>query len=111
MDLRISYTLEKKGRAFRNIVFTVKPQAVDVATTLPDLGAFVNPLPGVAAHQVENAGRLLGQSSITTPDLVAQILASSAHVAACNKFTDDVKTGKQIKLHFLSGLLLTILGI
>ena len=34
MDLRISYTLEKKGRAFRNIVFTVKPQTV--ATTLPD---------------------------------------------------------------------------
>jgi hypothetical protein len=49
--------------------------------------------------------------SITTPDLVAQILASPAHVAACNKFAHDLKTGKHTKSHSLSGLLLTILGI
>jgi len=79
--------------------------------TLPDLGASVNPLPGVAAHQVENAGRLLAQLSITTPELVAQILSSAAHVAACNKFAHDLKTGKHSKSHSLSGLLLTILGI
>ena len=93
------------------MVFTVKPQAVDVVATLPDLGATVNPLPGVAAHQVENAGRLLAQLSITTPDLVAQILASLAHVAACNKFVHDMKTGKYTKSHSISGLLLTVLGI
>lgn len=110
-DLSISYTLEKKGRAFKNVVFTVKPQVVDVVATLPDLGATANPLPGVAAHQVENAGRLLAQLSITTPALVAQILGSPAHVAACNKFAHDLKTGKYTKSHSLSGLLLTVLGI
>lgn len=65
----------------------------------------------MAAHQVENAGRLLAQLSITTPNLVAQILASPAHVAACNKFAYDLKTGKHTKAHSLSGLLLTVLGI
>ena len=93
------------------MVFTVKPQFVDVVATLPDLGATANPLPGVAAHQVENAGRLLAQRSISTPELVAQILASPAQVAACNKFTHDLKTGKHAKSHSFSGLLLTILGI
>ena len=62
-------------------------------------------------HQVENAGRLLAQFSIITPELVTQILASPAHVAACNKFAHDLKTGKHAKAHSLSGLLLTILGI
>jgi hypothetical protein len=110
-DLSISYALEKKGRSFKNVVFTVKPQAVDVVATLPDLGATAQLLPGVAAHQVENAGRLLAQLSITTPELVAQILASPTHVAACNKFAHDIKTGKHTKTKSLSGLLLTILGI
>ncbi|WP_210521965.1 hypothetical protein [Hymenobacter terricola] len=62
-------------------------------------------------HQVENAGRPLAQLSITTPELVAQILANPAHVAACNKFAHDLKTGKHTKSHSLSGLLLTIVGI
>lgn len=110
-DLSIGYTLEKKGRAFKNVLFTVKPQAVDVVATLPDLGTTAQPLPGVAAHQVENAGRLLAQLSITTPELAARILASPAHVAACNKFAHDLKTGKHAKAHSLSGLLLTILGL
>lgn len=110
-DLSISYTLEKKGRAFKNVVFMVEPQAVDVVATLPDLGTTAQPLSGVAAHQVENAGRLLAQLSITTHELVSQILASPTHVAACNKFAHDLKTGKYTKSHSLSGLLLTILGI
>jgi hypothetical protein len=110
-DLNISYTLEKKGRAFKNVLFTVEPQAVAVVATLPDLGATTNSLPGVAAHQVENASRLLVQLSITTPELVAQILASPVHVTACNKFAHDLKTGKYAKAHSLSGLLLTMLGI
>jgi plasmid replication initiation protein len=109
-ELHISYSLEKKIRTFKNIVFTVKPQAL--AETIP-----FELVPGMAApvglqqHQVDNAGRLLMQLSITTPDLVAQILASPAHVAACNKFAHDLKTGKHAKAHSLSGLLLTVLGI
>jgi plasmid replication initiation protein len=109
-ELHISYKLEKKGKAFKNIIFTVKPQAL--AETIPfDLVPGATAPAGLAQHQVDNAGRLLAQLSITTPDLVAQILTSPAHVAACNKFAHDLKTGKHTKAHSLSGLLLTILGL
>ena len=110
-ELNISYKLEKKGKAFKNIVFTVKPQAL--AETIPfDLMPGSAPTPaGLQQHQVDNAGRLLAQVGIITPALVAQILNSAVHVAACNKFAHDKKTGKHAKAHSLSGLLLTILGI
>jgi plasmid replication initiation protein len=109
-ELHISYILEKKGRAFKNIVFTVKPQAL--AETIPfELMPGATAPAGLAQHQVDNAGRLLAQLGIITPALVAQILTSAAHVAACNKFAHDLKTGKHAKSHSLSGLLLTILGI
>jgi plasmid replication initiation protein len=109
-ELHISYKLEKKGKAFKYIVFTVKPQAL--AETIPfDLVPAGAAPAGMQQHQVENAGRLLAQLSITTPALVATILASLAHVAACNKFAHDLKTGKHAKAHSLSGLLLTILGL
>jgi plasmid replication initiation protein len=109
-ELHISYKLEKKGKAFKYITFTVKPQAL--AETIPfDLVPAGTAPAGLQQHQVENAGRLLAQLSITTPTLVATILASAAHVAACNKFAHDLKTGKHAKAHSLSGLLLTILGL
>jgi plasmid replication initiation protein len=109
-ELNVSYTLEKRGKTFKNITFTVKPQAL--AETIPfDLEPSVASPAGLAPHQVENAKRLLSQLSITTPELVATILASAAHVAACNKFAHDLKTGKHAKAHSLSGLLLTILGL
>jgi len=110
-ELHISYSLEKKVRTFKSIVFTVKPQAL--AETIPfELVPPGSPSPaGLAQHQVDNAGRLLAQLGIITPALVASILSSSAHVAACNKFAHDVKTGKHNKAHSLSGLLLTILGL
>ncbi|WP_035568013.1 replication initiation protein [Hymenobacter sp. IS2118] len=109
-ELHISYQLEKVGRSFKNIVFTVKPQAL--ADTIPfDLVPGDTAPAGLAPHQVENAGRLLAQLSIITPTLVAQILGNAAHVAACNKFAHDLKTGKHTKTHSLSGLLLTILGL
>jgi plasmid replication initiation protein len=109
-ELHVSYKLEKKGKAFKHIVFTVKPQAL--AETIPfDLVPMGAAPAGLQQHQVENAGRLLAQLSITTPALVATILASAAHVAACNKFAHDLKTGKHAKAHSLSGLLLTMLGL
>jgi plasmid replication initiation protein len=109
-ELNISYTLEKKGRAFKNIVFTVKPQAL--ATTVPfELVSGTTAPTGLASHQVENAGRLLAQLSIITPALVATILGNAAHVTACNKFAHELNTGKHAKANSLSGLLLTILGI
>lgn len=109
-ELNISYTLEKHGKTFKNITFTVKPQAL--AESIPfDLVLGVATPAGLAPHQVENAGRLLVQLGITTPVLVSTILANPMHVAACNKFAHDLKTGKHAKVHSLSGLLLTILGL
>ena len=108
-DLFIGYQLEKVGRAFQNIVFTVQSQ-IPATTIAFDLVPDEAPAFTVA-HQVDSAGRLLAQLSITTPELVTQILASPAHVAACNKFAHELKTGKHTKSHSLSGLLLTILGI
>ena len=110
-ELHISYTLEKRVRTFKNITFTVKSQAL--AETIPfDLVPTDAATPaGLAPHQVENAGRLLAQLSIVTPKLVATILASAAHVAACNQFAHDLKTGKHAKSRSHSGLLLTILGL
>ena len=104
----IGYKLEKVGRGFKNFVFMVKPQAVALPLAF---GVLPDEAPGLATHQVDNARRLLGQLSIVTPALVDQILASPAHVAACNKFAHDVKTGKHAKARSLSGLLLTVLGL
>lgn len=109
-ELNVSYKLEKKGKAFKYIVFTVKPQAL--AETIPfDLVPSGTAPAGMQQHQVDNAGRLLAQIGIITPTLVATILSNAAHVAACNKFAHDLKTGKHSKAHSLSGLLLTILGL
>jgi plasmid replication initiation protein len=110
-DLTISYKLEKEGRAFKSIVFSIKPQAVDVVATLPDLATPGHTLPGLTAHQVENASRLLAQLSITTPALVTTILGSSAHVITCNKFAHELKIGKHAKVRSVAGLLLTVLGL
>jgi len=109
-ELNVSYTLEKRGKTFKNITFTVRPQAL--AEAIPfDLEPSATSPAGLAPHQVENAKRLLAQLSITTPTLVGTILASAAHVAACNKFAYDMQTGKHAKAHSLSGLLLTILDL
>jgi plasmid replication initiation protein len=110
-DLRIDYQLEKVGRAFQNVFFTIQSQAP--ATTIPfDLVADASPAaPGLPLHRVESAGRLLAQLSIITPELVNTILTNPAHVAACNKFAHELKIGKHAKAHSLSGLLLTVLGL
>ena len=109
-ELHISYTLEKRVRTFKNVVFTVKPQAL--AETIPfELMPGATAPAGLAQHQVDNAGRLLAQLGIITPALVGSILGNAAHVAACNKFAHDLKTGKHAKAHSLAGLLLTILGL
>lgn len=109
-DLRIGYRLHKSGRSFENLVFTVSKQAVAMPVPF-ELLPGAPTAAGLAVHQVENAARLLAQLGIVTPTLVEQILASAGHVAACNKFAHDLKTGKHGKSHSLSGLLLTILGI
>jgi len=109
-ELRIGYKLEKHGKAFKNIIFTVKPQAL--AETVPftlEPNETAPPV-GLAKHQVENASRLLNELGIKKPELVNQILSSAAHVASCNKFAHELKTGKVKAKSSAAGLLLTILG-
>jgi plasmid replication initiation protein len=110
-DLYIGYQLEKVGRRFKNIVFTVKKQPQARSIPFEILSSEEASIVSPALHQVESAGRLLAQLSITTPALVEQILGSPTHVAICNKFAHDVKTGKHTSARSLSGLLLTMLGI
>lgn len=110
-ELQVSYSLEKKVRTFKNIVFTVKPQALAETIPFDLMPATVAAPAGLAQHQVDNAARLLAQLGIITPTTVASILSNAAHVAACNKFAHDLKTGKHTKARSLSGLLLTILGL
>ena len=113
-DLLIGYKLEKVGRAFKNIVFTVKPQDVPQRQGAPQplaLRALPDEVPGLTAEQVDVARRLLINIGIITPALVDEILASPAHILGCNKFSREVKMGTHVNVGSLSGYLLTKLGL
>lgn len=96
------------GRAFKNIVFTVKSQAVALPLAF---GVLSDEAPGQSEQLAEKARLLLDRLNIKTPALVDQILASSEHVSVCIKFAYDLKTNKHDKVHSHSGLLLTMLGL
>ncbi|MBW3131133.1 replication initiation protein [Hymenobacter profundi] len=109
-ELSISYKLEKRGKAFKNVVFTVKPQAL--AETIPfDLVATAEPLPGIQQHHYDNAARVLDELRITDAKHRQTILASAAHVAEVNRYNHDLKTGKIKPSRNPGGLLLVRLGL
>jgi plasmid replication initiation protein len=109
-ELHISYKLEKRVRTFKNIVFTVKPQAL--AETIPfDLVATAPTLPGVQQSHYDNAARILDELRITDAKHRQTILASAAHVAEVNQYNHDLKTGKVKAAHNPGGLLLVRLGL
>jgi plasmid replication initiation protein len=109
-ELHISYKLEKIGRSFKNIVFTVKTQAL--ATTVPfDLMPTAQTLPGVQQTQYDNAARVLDELRITDPKHRQTILASAAHVVQVNLYSHDLKTGKVKASRNPGGLLLVRLGL
>ncbi len=109
-ELHISYKLEKVGRSVKNIVFTVKSQAL--AETIPfDLVATAEPLPGVQQHHLDNAARILDELRITDAKHRQTILASAAHVAEVNRYNHDLKTGKVKATRNPGGLLLVRLGL
>ena len=109
-ELRISYKLEKVGRSYKNIVFTVKPQAL--ATPIPfDLVPTVQNVPGVQQSHYDNAARILDELRITNAKHRQTILASPAHITEVNRYNHDLKTGK-VKAHKNpGGLLLVRLGL
>ena len=109
-NLAISYKLEKVGRTYTNIKFTVKTQAI--AQTTPFTMALDEPASATqSTQQIDNVRRLLAQLNIVDTNLVRQILDSTSHVAACNKFAHEIQLGKHSKVGSLSGLLLTTLGL
>ena len=109
-ELHISYKLEKRVRTYKNIVFTVKSQAL--AETIPfDLVAIAQDIPGVQQSHYDNAARILDELRITDAKHRQTILASAAHVAEVNRYNHDLKTGKVKASRNPGGLLLVRLGL
>jgi plasmid replication initiation protein len=109
-ELHINYTLEKVGRSFKYIVFTVKAQAL--ATAIPfDLVATVQAVPGIQQSHYDNAARVLDELRITDAKHRQAILTSAAHVAEVNRYNHDLKTGKVKASRNPGGLLLVRLGL
>ena len=109
-ELHVSYKLEKVGRSFKNIIFTVKSQAL--AEPIPfDLVATAQAVPGVQQSHYDNAARILDELRITDAKHRQAILASAAHVAEVNRYNHDLKTGKVKASRNPGGLLLVRLGL
>ena len=109
-ELHVSYKLEKVGRSYKNVVFTVKPQAL--AQTIPfDLVATAQDLPGVQQTHYDNAARILDELRIIDAKHRQTIMASAAHVAEVNRYNHDLKTGKVKATRNAGGLLLVRLGL
>ena len=109
-ELHVSYKLEKVGRSYKNIVFTVKSQAL--AEPIPfDLVATNQVVPGVQQSHYDNAARVLDELRITDAKHRQTILGSAAHVANVNLYNHDLKTGKVKASRNPGGLLLVRLGL
>jgi plasmid replication initiation protein len=109
-ELHVSYKLEKVGRSFKNIVFTVKSQALTEPIPF-DLVATAQAVPGVQQSHYDNAARILDELRITDAKHRQTILASAAHVAEVNRYNHDLKTGKVKANRNPGGLLLVRLGL
>jgi plasmid replication initiation protein len=109
-ELHVSYKLEKVGRSFKNIVFTVKSQAL--AEPIPfDLVATAQVVPGIQQSHYDNAARILDELRITDAKHRHTILTSAAHVTEVNRYNHDLKTGKVKAARNPGGLLLVRLGL
>jgi plasmid replication initiation protein len=109
-ELNISYKLGKKGRAYHDIVFTIKTQAL--AETIPyTLESTTQTHPEVSQFQYDNAVRILDDLRIIDPNHRRTILASPDHIRAVNHFNSDLQRDKVKPSKNAGGLLLTILGL
>ena len=111
-DLEIGYTLEKKGRSFKNITFTVKAQPLAVVLPISHEPAKAGAAPaGVSESQYQNARLLLEKWNIKRADVVNQIMQSAELVQEVNKFAYELQTGKVKVEKNVAGYLLTRLGL
>ncbi|MFD2938391.1 replication initiation protein [Spirosoma flavum] len=111
-DLQISYALEKKGRSFKNITFTIKSQPLTVALPVKDGAVKPGAAPaGVSESQYQNVRLLLEKWNIKRADVVNQIMNSAELIQEVNKFAYELQTGKVKVEKNVAGYLLTRLGL
>lgn len=109
-ELHVSCKLEKAGRSFKNIVFTVKLQAL-AEPILFDLVTTAQAVPGVQQSHYDNAARILDELHITDAKHRQTILSNAAHIVEVNRYNHDLKTGKVKANKNPGGLLLVRLGL
>jgi plasmid replication initiation protein len=111
-DLEIGYTLQKRGRSFNSVTFTVKPQPLAVVLPMKDGLNKAGAAPvGVSDAQYQNARLLLEQWNIKRADVLNQIMNSADLVQEVNKFAYELQTGKVKVEKNVAGYLLTRLGL
>lgn len=110
-DLQIGYTLQKRGRSFQSITFTVKTQPLAVVLPIKDETSKGAALSGVSDAQYQNARLLLEKWNVKRADMVNQIMNSAELVQEVNKFAYELQTGKIQVEKNVAGYLLTRLGL
>ena len=111
-DLEIGYTLQKRGRSFNSITFSVKPQPLAIVLPLKDQPAKAGSTPtGVSESQYQNVRLLLDKWNLKRADVVNQIMNSADLIQEVNKFAYELQTGKVKVEKNVAGYLLTRLGL
>ena len=107
-EFHIDYKLEKRGKNYKNIVFTITSQAL--STPIIDLDATPSILPGVQQHQYENAVKILDEIRMAAKPRQI-ILNDPEHVMGTNRFYYGMKLGTIKAKSNAAGLLLSHLGL
>jgi plasmid replication initiation protein len=111
-DLQIDYTLQKRGRSFQSVSFTVKRQPLAIVLPVESKSTKGGAAPtGVSDAQHQNARLLLEKWNIKRADVVNQIMNSADLVQEVNKFAYELQTGKVKVEKNVAGYLLTRLGL
>ncbi|AUD06775.1 replication initiation protein [Spirosoma pollinicola] len=111
-DLEIGYILQKRGRSFNSVTFTVKPQPLAIVLPLKDQPAKTGSTPtGISDNQYQNTRLLLEKWNIKRADVVNQIMNSAELIQEVNKFAYELQTGKVKVEKNVAGYLLTRLGL
>lgn len=111
-DLEVSYALQKRGRSFNAVTFTVKTQPLAIVLPLKDQPVKAGPTPtGISDQQYQNTRLLLEKWNIKRADVVNQIMNSAQLIQEVNKFAYELQTGKVKVEKNVAGYLLTRLGL